>query len=535
MKVRTIECGGESSPERILAVTTRSILVSNKAAQTEPENTTEPYNASHHVTRGVTWAILMRWAVRLIGLFSTLILARILTPDDFGVAAMATIVVGLFVEMSELGTSSHLIRAKTVDRPHCDTAWSITLLQGIFVGCVLAALAHPASRYFHEPRIVSVLYVLAVVSVIGGLENIGPVLIRRELDFSRDFRFNVYKKILVFFATVGLAFYLRSYWALVLGQLTGTIASVALSYSIHSYRPKWSLEKLPEFISFGLAMVPLRIANTVLTAIPSFLVAGLNSTTMMGSYRVANDLSTTFTQEIVTPMGRGLLPNYVRMVDRPDQLSAMYKKVLGTVALLCIPIGAGAAAVAADLVAVLLGPKWGFSAELMQYLAIGAAIFAVSMTMNNQILVAMGRERKAAVLAWIRLAITAPILWLGLHYGGAIGLAKATIVAPLVCLPFIYNETRQAVILPLPALLGLLWRPLLAAFAMYVGVKALHPAQFDSALVRLVCDVSIGAIIFSLVSVATWLFSGRPDSAERLVLNYAAKVHTWARSEGERI
>lgn len=503
--------------------------MSREAPKTEAESGQESYNASNQVTRGVTWAILMRWAIRLIGLGSTLILARILSPDDFGVAAMAMIIVNLLIQISELGTSSHLIRAKDVDRAHCDTAWSVTLLQGLFTGSVLVALAHPAAIYFHEPRIVNILYVLALASAIGGFENVGPVLIRRELNFSRDFRFNVYKKILVFSATIGLALFFRSYWALVLGHFTGTLAGVALSYVIHSYRPKWSLEKASEYLKFGMAMVPFSIASTLLAAIPSFLVAGLKSTTTMGSYRVADDLSATFTQEIVTPMGRGLLPNYVRLVNRPEELSAIYKKVLGMVAFLCIPIGAGVAAVAPDLVSVLLGQQWVFSAELMPYLAIGASIFAVSMTMNNQILVAMGRERKAAVLAWVRLAITAPILWLGLHYGGAIGLAKATIVAPLMCLPFIYSETRQAVILPLPALLGLLWRPLLAAFVMYIGVKALHPAQLDSALLRLIYDVSVGLILFSLGSVAMWLVSGRPDSAERLALNFITKVHTRVR------
>lgn len=503
-------------------------------SESEASETPENYNASHHVARGVTWAVLMRWAIRLIGLFSTLILARLLSPDDFGVAAMAMLVVGFLVEISELGTSSHLIRVAEIDRAHCDTAWSVTILQGLVAGCVLAALAHPAAQYFNEPRIVDIIFVLAITSFIGGFENVGPVLMRRELDFSRDFRFNVYKKLLVFVATVGSAIYFRSYWALIIGHLTGTITGVALSYGIHSYRPRLSLAKAPEYLRFGMAMVPLRVGNTLLQATPSFLVAGLNHTAILGSYRVANDLATTFTQEIVLPMGRGLLPNYVRLVTRPVELAAMYRKVLGMVALLCMPVGAGVSAIAPDFVAVLLGPQWAFSADLMEYLAVGAAIYAISMTMNNQILVAAGREKTAAVLAWVRLIVTAPILWLGLHFGGPLGLAQATIIAPLACLPFIYNETRQAVHLPLPALLGLLWRPLLAACVMYFSVKALHPADLDWPLLRLVWDVAVGAIIFSLTSLAMWFLLGRPDGAEGLAVNLVSKVVALARVKVRR-
>ncbi|MFN2289298.1 MAG: oligosaccharide flippase family protein [Chromatocurvus sp.] len=489
----------------------------------------EIYDSASSMKQGVAWAVFMRWTMRLIGLFSTLILARVLSPEDFGIAAMGMLVLHFLFEVSEFGTEMHLIRAKEINRVNCDTAWTITLLQGVLTSVVLAALASPAAIYFKEPRVVEVMYVLALAALIGGFENIGPVLLRRDLQFARDFRFNVYKKILVFCTTIISALVLRNYWALVLGHLAGTIAGVVLSYVVHSYRPRWSLGYAREYITFAMAIIPLRVATTLRGMISSFLVAGLGNASVLGSFRVAGDLSSLFTREIVTPMGRGLLPNYTRLADRPEELSGMYRKVLSMVALVCIPAGVGVSAIADDLVLVLLGDQWGFAAMLMKYLAIGAAIFAVSQAMVNQILVATGRERSAAVLAWVRLGITFPILWAGFELGGAPGIAKASIVASLVCLPVIYNETRRAVMLPLFALMGLLWRPIVAAVVMHFVVGTLYSSELEWAILRLFLESIIGALTFVGVMVVLWLVSGRPRGAESIAFGVATQLLSAAR------
>lgn len=489
------------------------------SAKPDPGTGDEEYSASRHVARGVIWAVLMRWVIRLIGLFSTLVLARLLSPEDFGVAAMGTMVLYFLYSLSELGTSAHLIRRKTIDKAHCDAAWTITVMQGLFTTAALLVLALPASEYFGDPRVVEVMYVLALASLIGAFENVGPVLFRRELNFEADFRFNVVKKVFVFIATVTSALILRNYWALVVGQLTGTVAGVALSYILHDYRPRWSLKFASEYLRFGMKIVPLQIATTLRGTAPVFLVAGVGNATTLGSFRVASELANLFTSEIVLPMGRGLLPNYSRLADRPNELSVMYRKILGLVALVCIPVGAGVAAVAQDLTLVLLGSQWGFAADLIQYLAISAALFALSTAMVSQLLVATGHEKSAALLAWVRLGITVPILWVGLQIGDVTGLAQASIVAPIACLPFIYLEVRRVVTLTVGALFGLIWRPLLAAWGMYLAVKGLHITDLEWAILRLAVDAVVGTGVFIIVTMALWAASGRPNSAERIALD----------------
>lgn len=479
----------------------------------------ENYSASKSVVQGITWSILMRWAMRFIGLISTLILARLLSPEDFGIVAMGMVIVHFLFEFSELGVSTHLIRSQEIDRNRCDTAWSINILQALLTAFLLILLAVPASIYFKEPRVVEVMAFLALATFIGGFENIGPTLMRRDLRFAKDFNFNVWKKVLVFLATVISAVIFRNYWALLIGQLTGKVAGVVLSYVMHSYRPRWSLSHAREYVTFGLTMVPLRVAITLRGSLSSFLVAGLGNATVLGAYRLAGDLSSIFTREIVMPMGRGLLPNYSRLANDKAELSNVYRKMLGLVALICIPIGLGIATVANDFVLILLGPQWGMAAKLMQYLAIGAAIQAISQAMVGQILVAIGRERPAAVLAWIRLIITAPILWAGFQLGGVTGLAAAGIVSGIACLPVIYNEMRRAVDLPISALVGLLWRPIIASAVMVAVIRALPTENLEWAMVRLLVDVGVGGVAFVSATGVLWVASGLPKSAEKIVFD----------------
>ena len=477
--------------------------------------------------RGVSWAIIMRWGIRAIGLVSTLILARLLSPEDFGIAAMGMLVIGLLYAFTEFGTSMHLIRVKEVNRAQCDTAWTITLLQNVFISMLLLLLAPVVATYFNEPRVVGVIYVLAVAAFMGGFSSVGPTLIRRELRFALDFRFNIYKKLLIFAATVGFALVLRNYWALVFGHLVGTMAGVVLSYVIHPYRPVWSLAKAPEYLRFALSIVPMHLANQLREMAPQFMVGSLGNASTMGAFTVSNGLATLFTQEIVQPMGRGLLPNYTRLANDKTQLSVIYRQVLAMVVLLAVPVGVGISAIANDLVAVLLGQQWKLAVPLIEYLAIGGVLYAVSHTMYNQILVATGRERKAAILAWVRLIITVPLLSLGLAYNSSIGLAQATIIAPLACLPAIYMETRRAVDLPPSALLGLLWRPTLSALVMYVTIKLLHPANLDWAILRLIWDVAVGVGIFIATILGLWLLSSRPQGAESICIGMLEKMVKW--------
>jgi len=198
-------------------------------------------NLGKRMAKGALWTVLMRLTLRSIGVVSTIVLARLLVPADFGLVILASMLIGLVELASEFEFATFLIREQGIDRSYYDTAWTLSVLRGSLVAVVLVACSSAAADFFAEPRLQNVLYVLSLASLISGLANIGIVDFQKSLNFDRDFRLTVQTKLVSFVITVLLAILLRDYWALVIGVLSGRFAALLFSYTMHPYRPRISL------------------------------------------------------------------------------------------------------------------------------------------------------------------------------------------------------------------------------------------------------------------------------------------------------
>ena len=303
-------------------------MSSDSPVQFDNGSNDEEGSSTRHMLRGAGWAGLMRWGIRLIGIFNLIILARLLTPEEIGVVALATLVVGLIRQFYQIGIPMLLIRKQHIDRAHCDTAWSLKICMGATMATMMALSAPVLANYFQEPRMVDVTYVLALAFFIASGVNVGMVLARRDLDFAKDFRFNVYVRFITFVVTIGLAFWLRNAWAIVYGTLMGSVVEVLLSFLMHSYRPRIDFSHCKEYFRFGLSILPFNIGQYLVQKSDAWVVAGISPTAEFAAYNMSSELSATFTQEIVGTVGRGLYPNYTRLVSRPAELSNAFSNVL---------------------------------------------------------------------------------------------------------------------------------------------------------------------------------------------------------------
>jgi len=200
---------------------------------------------------GAVWMVSMRWAMRFVGLFSTIILARLLTPQDFGLVAMAMIVVALLDTLSSTGVDLALIRERDSSSKLYNAAWTIQILQNALVAALMVAAVPMAIDYFDEPRLQHILYWLALSQLIMGCRNIGTVAFRQELDFAKEFRYSLYVKLIGFVATVSLALTLQDYRAIVYGVVLKSFFELIISYRMHPYRPKLSFQGMGRIWGFS--------------------------------------------------------------------------------------------------------------------------------------------------------------------------------------------------------------------------------------------------------------------------------------------
>lgn len=473
-----------------------------------------------HLLKGSIWMIAWRWAVRLIGVISTMLLARLLTPVDFGIVTMALIFVGLMEALNMGGQQLALIRLPAPTRAHYDTAWTLYVIMGFAIGAAIAALAPLTRLYFSDPRVVPVMQCMALRSVIGGFENIGTVDFRRDLQFRRSFLYNCAPKLVSLLVVVPLAIVLRSYWALVMAMLASEFAQIVLSYIMHPYRPRLSLEKFNEIFSFSFWTLSGLFGQYANTQVDLAAVGGVSGVAAMGRYSLATDLATLPSREINGPMVIALYPVMATVIGDRQRLRDLYLRTLCWSAIICASTSVGVACVAHDLVRFVLGPKWLGAEPLVGWLALSAGVLGLSSGAYTTF-DAIGQPYTGARMQWTRLLLlvvaVAPVAYLT-HNAQLIAVTR--LVVTIIFVPNLFFVIGRAIDVSPQDYLMAFWRPFAAAGAMAALLFFVNMHLPFASTLRLACDVLLGAATYGATLLSLWALSGCPDTPERDLISF---------------
>jgi PST family polysaccharide transporter len=479
---------------------------------------------SQHMTHGAMWMISFKLIERSIGLVSTLLLARLLVPADFGLVAMAMSVVAVLELMGAFSFDVALIQRSNAERVHYDTAWTFSVGFGALCAILLLVLAYPAAHFYREVRLPGVMAVLALGALIEGFTNIGVVQFRKELDFAREFRYQLAKKLISFTITVTLALLFRNYWALVIGSLCGRLGGVTMSYVMSRYRPRFSLGGTRDLLGFSSWLLVNNMLQFFTSRFADFVVGRVQGPRALGLYSVSYEIANLPTTELVAPINRAVFPSYAKMSSSRETLAEGYLQVAGMVALFALPAGFGISAVAEPLVAVGLGEKWLDAAPLIALLA-GRGAFTALVTNVGAVCLAMARPKLITLSTLLFLFVLLPALLLGIPAYGVMGAAYAYWMASAVHVPVMFGIVAKLLRLRVREIIAVLYRPILSTAFMYLCVRyfvdRFAPADHRSLeqLPVLLESVVLGAIIYFAVLLLLWFFSGRVVGAEQRLLH----------------
>lgn len=489
------------------------------------------------LAKGAAWMMGFRLAERTLGIVSTIILARLLIPEDFGLVAMAMSIIALIELASVFGFDTTLIRHEDPKRQQFDTAFTLNAVLGLLCGGTMLLCARPTAAFYGEPRLVDLISVLALAWAIQGFENVGTVMFRRDLQFHREFILRAGTRVLSFCATLIAALTLRSYWALIIGMITGRIAMVALSYIMHPYRPRFSLRASRELFSFSVWLFFTNILEFLNNRLSSFVIGRMSGSYSLGLYTIAYEIGTLPTSELLAPVNRAIFPGFARMAHDLDQLRAGFLDVLGVTILFCVPAAFGIAAVAEPLVLVVLSAKWAGVIPLLQVLALLGAAAAITGA-NISVYYALGRPNIVTALNAAQLVILVPsMIFAGLQFG-AIGVAWAELGATLAILPVSIAVAVRVTGIRLSQLASRTWRPVSASILMFVTVRELmihmgSPPVGPPEVLRLAVGVGVGVAMYIGIVLGLWYVSGRGPGAETRLLDVArAKLAQRLSAEG---
>ena len=475
------------------------------------------------VAKSAGWTLAMRMSTRIIGLASTLILARLLVPADFGLIAMGTSILAALEATTAVGLEWAIIQRQTQERAHLDSAWTLNLCIGVLKAALLLALAPVAIAIYHEPRVASIMGVLAFTAFFGGFRNIGVVLHEQALRFKRIFALGLISKLSSFAVTVGLAFYWQSFWALLFGMLTRSVVDVLLSYVLFSYRPRLTLSHAKDFFHFSKWVTGNSILFFIQQRGTDFIVGNRAGPAALGAYNIAYEVSSLPTTELTYPLMRAVFPGYSRLQGDKPRLADGFITVFQLVAVLSLPVAAGLSCLADLFVMVMLGPKWVSVIPLMAPLAVYGAIRSLQATFGTTYL-ALGQQHLSAKLMALYIVLAFPMFaFLLTHYNLTIatwGLTGIYIVtgALNIWLLRTYLDLRGM------RVVGALFRPVAASLLMTGALLALRgtgywqPVSTGSQLAMLLALIVAGAIVYTVSLLLLWHLGGREDGAEARLL-----------------
>lgn len=483
---------------------------------------------------GAGWMVATRLLDRAVSVLSTVILARLLLPSDYGIVAMAAGCSELLYLIVAFGFDSALIQRSDATHHHYDTAWTLNALLGVALAAGLAAGAPLAALYFGEPRLTSVLMVLAVSPLLNGLSNIGIVKFRKELQFHREAIFITTRRLLGFLVTMAAAFALRNYWALIIGMVATSLFGLLLSYVLHPYRPRFNLSEFHALFAFSAWLQLNNIIRFGNTRALEFVVAKIAGTVGLGLYSLSNEISNLPTTDLSAPINRALFPSYARFQHDDVFLRRIVLEVFAALGMIAIPAGVGVACIADLLVPVALGDKWLAAIPLVQVLAIAGV---VAVMQNNSYLIYLVKGQPK-ITTWVAggFGVVQILLVAGLlqHYG-LIGAAYGVLAARLVFVPVELYMLMRTLSIRVRELATVLIRPLVSTVMMGAATHALALRALDlpaqARLLALLTVVATGAMLFIVTIMLQWRLVGAPDGGERLIFKLlpgGAVAERWA-------
>lgn len=478
-------------------------------------------NKKNSLINSAFLSLLMRWTDRLIGFVSTLILARLLLPEDFGIIAMTSLVIGLVDVLLDLGVNVALIQNSDAKQEHYNAAWTLRLIQSAAATLLVVLASFFATAYFNDPRVAPVLQVTALGLLIAGFENIGIVTFQKEMRLDLDFRFTITKRIVTFCVTITGAWLLRSYWALVIGTLFGRCFGVLLSYYVHPMRARISFEKVREIMSVSQWMLVNSIGVYLNNNLHKLLIGRFASAQTMGSYTLADEISGMPSSELLSPLNRVLFPAFVQAKHNPLELKRIFLLAQGLQCLVAVPASLGLAVVARDAVMVLLGEKWLIIVPFLQVLALSHIIQAITSS-SGYVLLTLRQISSATMTTWVQLVLFAIGSLFLLQAPTVIAFAWLRVAAScsglfiaLWMLMRNLNNVRPTEIF------GTVIRPLLATAVMGLAIMSLDPLVSLPALPSLLLKIVVGILVYAAASIALWTLVGRPGGAEAYILEKA--------------
>ncbi len=416
----------------------------------------------------------------LLQIGSTVALARILTPADFGIVAMVVAVTGFILIFKDMGLSMATVQRAEINHRQVSTLFWINAGLGLALALLTVALAPAVAWFYDEPRLLRVTFVLALAFLFGGLAAQHQALLSRQMRFMALAAVDILSMAAGVAGAIALGLAGAGYWALVWMPVIIAAVNTAGFWIAARWRPG-----LPgrgagvgSMLAFGGYLTGFFVVNYFARRLDDILIGRARGAVELGFYSRAYTLLLLPIYQITAPVTAVAVPGLSRLQDEPDRYRTYYLKAIKMIAYMSMPLVAAMGVLSSEVVRVALGPQWDDVGPIFMVLAVAAFLQPVSST-SGWIYMSRGETKRMFAWACMSTPVIVASFLIGLPWG-ALGVARAyAAIYLLIVLPNFWFALR-----PAPLSTGDVIRTLSRPVALSAG------AALAMALTRLALDGS---------------------------------------------
>ena len=395
------------------------------------------------LVQGIAWTAVWRWLAQAVSWLGTLYVARILTPGDYGLVAMATIPIGFARLIEDLGLDAIILQDRSLTQDELRRLAGAALGLGAGLTVLFLGLSIPISLYFREPQVAGIVCALSVTFILDSLQILPRALLQRDLQFRTLAWINGLQVMAAAAVMVTAAWAGLSYWALVVNTIVSYGMVTVVLYLYRPFAPAWPTEvrRLARALMSGWNILVSRMAYYGYSSADSTIIGRLLGKEALGVFGFASTFAALPVRE-VTSLVSGVVPGVFTAVqsDRPA-LRRYFFLLTEAISLLTLPAAFGLAVTADDFVLLALGEKWRGVIEPLRLMSLYMAIYSCQSLLGH-VLLWTGHFSANMWLSLFALLILPGCFYIGAQYD-LTGVALAWIVGfPLALLPGIVIVKR---------------------------------------------------------------------------------------------
>lgn len=368
--------------------------------------------------KGASWLAIFKFVGQFYSWTITILVARILLPDEYGLYAMAFLITGYAEMFSQLGLGSAIIQKPDINQKEISSVFWFSVIVSLLFALACFPISYLTAYIFNEPRIVLLTQTVSLLFILSGLQIVPLSLLKKDLAFKRVGQFELTCVIIQGASMLAIAYLGGGVWALIGGRIIFALVMVVLLYSRVRWLPMmhYSYSEAKSFIKFGLAVATGGSLFYVSENSDRFFAGRYLGVTALGYYSFAMQLAKIPTDKIVVLINQVSYPAFAKLQGDQEQFNSFYLTIVKITAMIVLPVFFGGYMLGGDLVMILLGDKWSSIIYIFELLCLSQIITALN-AYNNFVHDARGKPRYSLFFNFLSAITMAVAFYFAAQYG----------------------------------------------------------------------------------------------------------------------